>query len=57
MIHHDFFKLGKSYKSAGKLARNVLKRDYEKFLYERGLERKFDVLELEKKAKEVEGLK
>jgi hypothetical protein len=52
MIHLDFFKGRPSYVRGGKLARNVLRHDYSKWLYERNLDRSFSQEDLEKVAKE-----
>lgn len=56
MIHQDFFNGKNKYLSSdGKLARQVLRRDYAKFLYENKLDRRFDAQELERAAKAYRG--
>lgn len=56
MIHQDFFQGENKYLSHdGRLARQVLRRDYEKFLYENKLDRRFDAQELERAAKAYRG--
>lgn len=55
-INADFFKGENTYKQGnGTLARNVLRKDYQRFLYENGLPREFDQLELEAAAKAYKG--
>lgn len=55
-IHMNFFTGENGYKNQpGKLARNVLRRDYQRFLYTNNLPRDFDQQELEKAAKAYKG--
>lgn len=56
MIHQHFFNGPNKYLAKdGKLARQVLRRDYQKFLYENRLPKEFDQQELEKAAKAYPG--
>lgn len=55
-IHPDFFQGENAYKQGnGTLARNVLRKDYQRFLYERGLPREFNQRDLEAAAKAYKG--
>lgn len=55
-INMTFFTGENGYKNQpGKLARNVRRRDYQRFLYTHNLPRDFDQQELEKAAKAYKG--
>lgn len=55
-IRSDFFKGENIYRQQnGQIARNVLRRDYQKFLYQNNLPREFDQQELEAMAKSYVG--
>lgn len=56
MIHMNFFQGENSYiQDDGKLARNRLKKEYDRFLYVNNLPRSYDVAALEKAAKQYRG--
>lgn len=54
-IDMAFFSGENAYKQPGKIARNVLRRDYQRHLYTHNLPRDFDQQELEKIAKAYKG--